>query len=138
MAFLIHSADATTIMSLITMALTMPDFGLAAFVVLFLYLHLRSALALCLDRKGSRISSDLAFGLFELFALLAVALSPFTTSIAAPVSIALALLFGISTTAKFLYLGAMEKRLVTTIEAAPGWPGSQSSKVDGDSGSRNW
>lgn len=110
MAFLIHSADAITIMSLITMALTMPDFGLAGFVVLFLYLHLRSALALYLDRKGSRISSDLAFGLFELFALLAVALSPFTTSITAPVSIALALLFGISTTAKFLYLGNLSKR----------------------------
>ena len=123
MAFLIHSADAITIMSLITMALTMPDF------VLFFYLHLRSALALYLDRNGSRISSDAAFGLFELFALLAVALSPFTTSIAAPVSIALALLFGISTTSKFLYLGSLEKRRATTVALAPGWPGSQSSEV---------
>lgn len=129
MAFLIHSADAITIMSLITMALTMPDFGLAAFVVLFFYLHLRSALALYLDRNGSRISSDAAFGLFELFALLAVALSPFTTSISAPVSIALALLFGIFTTSKFLYLGSLEKRRATTVALAPGWPGSQSSEV---------
>lgn len=110
MAFLIHSADAITIMSLITMALTMPDFGLASFAALFLYLHGRSALALYLDRKGSRLSSDLAFGLFELFALLAVALAPFTSNIPAPVTIALALLFGFSTTGKHLYLGNLQKR----------------------------
>lgn len=116
MAFIVHAADATTILSMLALGLSLPEHTVQILTLLFFYLQIRTFLVLYLDQKNQRQTSDTLFGFFELFSILGSALAAFTAGLSPVTASFFTLLFGLTILTKYSLL--VQKKQLTALKSA--------------------